>query len=519
MSIQFSAIPKSLLSEPISRFLNRELEHLYPGFSNQELIGLTQEIAEDWNQIKRANLVDLLRDQHASLTLTQKQQDNLLSLSGNDSFTLITGQQIHPFLGPAFVWAKVQTTILRAKALSDELQKKIVPVFWMASEDHDFEEISKIPFLGKEYIWSAEIGGPVGDLDTKGIAEILETMKVDFQNDARVLEFLNRFEGIYGAGISLSVATRLLVHRVFGEDGLLIVDPKDTRWKSQTKDIWLRELTTEPYEALTVQAELMKDSGLKLPITPRQTSMFYYGNNSRLRIDRVEEGSFQTSDAAFTWSQQDLEAEIKEHPEKFSANALLRPAYQQRILPNIMYIGGPAECIYWLQIPELIKTHKGSVPALELRTMMAFVPENTVKKIKDFQWDLSEWFQAEELLLKAYIEKEQGELALSHQIELLQTQYEFIRETLYKIKHPELKQIKKHQDEGIRMLKKAYNEFIDGGLESHLKPKINQIKQLKSTVFNEVAPLERKQFWMEWEFKRNGLPQLAKLEGPFLWIL
>ena len=79
MSIQFSAIPKSLLSEPISRFLNRELEHLYPGFSNQELIGLTQEIAEDWNQIKRANLVNVLKDQHTSLTLTQTQQDNLLS--------------------------------------------------------------------------------------------------------------------------------------------------------------------------------------------------------------------------------------------------------------------------------------------------------------------------------------------------------------------------------------------------------------------------------------------------------
>ena len=255
MSIQFSDIPVGLISNPISHLLQGQYINLYPRFGTDSINEVQKELAEAWGSEERNQLVSILKDQHKSLKLTSKQQANLLALESNDGFTVVTGQQIHPFLGPAFVWAKVKTTIIKAHELSEKLGKTVVPLFWMATEDHDFDEIARVPFLGKEYIWETPTGGPVGNLDTEGIGLILRKMQEDFQSDVRVIDFLKQFEGIYQKGITLSDASRLLIHRIFGEEGLLIVDPNQVEWKRQTKDIWLRELSENPHTALIEQSQ------------------------------------------------------------------------------------------------------------------------------------------------------------------------------------------------------------------------------------------------------------------------
>ncbi len=518
MSIEFSDIPAGLLSSPISHLLQGNYAKLYPRFGSDSINEAHKELAEAWGTEERNQLVLVLKQQLKSLTLTSKQQANLIALETNDGFTVVTGQQIHPFLGPAFVWAKVKTTILKARELSEKLGKTVVPIFWMATEDHDFDEIARVPFLGKEYIWETPSGGPVGNLDTEGIAHILLKMQEDFQSDVRVMDFLKQFEGIYQKGITLSDASRLLIHRIFGEEGLLIVDPNQVEWKRQTNDIWLRELSEEPHTALLEQSQLMKEVGLKPPITPRHTSMFYYGDGQRLRIDRTDSGSFQTANSAFAWTPEGLQLEINEFPERFSANALLRPAYQQRILPNLLYIGGPAECIYWLQVPALIRVHNGIVPALQLRLLMHLSMPAIEKKITAFSWPKEDWFLSENELLKKLMSQEYGNLSLTQQIPLLKAQFEQIWESLYQIKHPKLKEIKNEHEAVIRSLQHTADEFLKEGFDAHVAPKIKQLKTLKSTVFNEKSPQERTLFWMEWAFKLNGFPDVDKLQGPYLWL-
>ena len=139
MSIEFSDIPAGLLSSPISHLLQGNYAKLYPRFGSDSINEAHKELAEAWGTEERNQLVLVLKQQLKSLTLTSKQQANLIALETNDGFTVVTGQQIHPFLGPAFVWAKVKTTILKARELSEKLGKTVVPIFWMATEDHDFD--------------------------------------------------------------------------------------------------------------------------------------------------------------------------------------------------------------------------------------------------------------------------------------------------------------------------------------------------------------------------------------------
>ena len=518
MSFSFSAIPANLISQSLRQFLNGHFDSIYPTQTDNQVYQIQSELQSFWNTRERDLLHEVLVKQHQSVKLTPNQEFNIHALRDKNALTVTTGQQIHPFLGPAFVWAKVTSTILKSKELSSKLGVPVVPVFWMATEDHDFEEISSVPFLGKQYHWNVSHGGPVGNLDTEGVATIFEQMKIDFQHDEKVLDFLSQFEGIYGKGISLTEASRQLVQKLFGETGLLIVDPNEAIWKKHTQDIWLRELGEQPFEALSVQANKLKELGLKAPITPRQTSMFYYGNELRLRIDKKND-AFQTSGGEFSWDTEQLKEEIASFPERFSANALLRPAYQQRILPNLMYIGGPAECLYWLQVPDLIRVHKGVVPLLQLRVLMHLSAPSIEKKLLNFPWDKCDWFDTEDSLIERLMENEFGNLSLTQQIPKLKEQFESIWESLYQLKHPKLKEIKKEHQGVLKSLQNTHDDFLKDGFDTHIAPKVKQLKALKSSAFNEKSPLERNLFWMEWDFKLGGFPEIANWPDGYLWLV
>ena len=516
----FSDIPGDFLNAHAQGFLQGEFVDLYPRiFPEQNTLEIIQEYQAKWsNNEQRKVLAEVLKEQYRSIPLSEIQKEHLQYISNIDGFCVSTGQQIHPFLGPAFVWAKIQSTLNTARYLSHLSGKKVVPLFWMASEDHDFEEIKQVSFLGKNYEWKAQAGGPVGRLDTEGIADLLGKIQTDFQKDAQAIHFLSSLEGIYKKGRTLAESTRILIQLYFGDQGLLVIDPDDVRLKQSVVDVWLRELDSHSVDTLARQAEKMKKIGIKIPITPRQTGLFYMRDHFRLRILANSDNEFQTVDNEFRWNKDELKKEIQNHPDRFSPNALLRPVYQQRILPNLAYIGGPAECLYWLQVPTYIDWHEAIVPLLQLRLMMQLLPSGVMSKIQAFPWKIEHWFAEEELLVKDFLESEQGDLALTKNIQTLKEKMDRVRESLYEIKHPDLKSIKKLHEEHLRQLLKIQKEFLEHGMETHYAPKIKQIRQLKSRYFNKEKLTERAQFWIEWQFVLQGNPVIENINGPFLWL-
>lgn len=512
--------PPELLQSDLVRLLKGEYQSHYPRWQHEQSVDeIIQECHAQFQPELRQTLYHILSQQHRTLELSDLQKNHLESIKSESTFTVCTGQQIHPFLGPAFVWAKVATVIHNAQKLSHKTQKNIIPVFWMASEDHDFEEIREVKFLGKTYVWEVEpTGGPVGLLDTTGIVNLLQDMKRDFAHDQKVCDYLQRFDGIYGPGITLVQASRILLHQYFGEYGLLLIDPLDKDFKALVSDVFLKEVDGTSFNAFLETQNALKNSGFKIPINPRKTALFYYFQGKRLRIDQEGESTFKTSNNEVRWAQHELQIEIQECPHRFSPNALLRPAYQQRILPNIMYVGGPSECLYWLQVPQNILENSATVPLLDLRMMCNLIPKNAQSKIASFPWGIQDWYRSEEFLGRKLWEFEYGNLSLPKHIELLKIQFEGIWESLYQLKHPELKKIKKEHEEVLKKMRSLEKQLIDEGLEGYLAPKMKQLKQLKATIFNTVAPPERTQFWIEWEFKMGAIEVFSCPDTPFVHL-
>jgi bacillithiol biosynthesis cysteine-adding enzyme BshC len=315
----------------------------------------------------RSLLVDVLKEQYLDAgILDESVSDNIERLRSNSCYTITTGQQIGILLGPLYTTLK----IISAIRLSEELRKTysnhdFIPVFWMATEDHDVEEINHASVLGKNIQWNTDQKGPVGRFSNAGMENVLEELKELSGKSADANWLMDIYTKAYTLP-TLSLATRFLVHAILGNLGVLILDADDKRLKQEFAPTMSQDIT-EKNSFLAIENTRNKiEERYKTQVKGREINFFYMLDGYRERIIEVQ-GNFKTHDAEYSWNAVELNAEIKEFPERFSPNVVMRPLYQETILPNIAYIGGGAEIGYWLEFGEIFKHYQIPYPALILR--------------------------------------------------------------------------------------------------------------------------------------------------------
>jgi bacillithiol biosynthesis cysteine-adding enzyme BshC len=260
--------------------------------------------------------------------------------------------------------------IISAIRLAEELRKTytnhdFVPVFWMATEDHDVEEINHAFVLGKNIQWNTDQKGPVGRFSNAGMKGVLEELKELSGKSADANWLMDIYTKAYTLP-TLSLATRFLVHAILGNLGVLILDADDKRLKQEFAPTMSKDII-EKNSFLAIENTRNKiEERYKTQVKGREINFFYMLDGYRERIIEVQ-GNFKTHDAEYSWNAVELNAEIKEFPERFSPNVVMRPLYQETILPNIAYIGGGAEIGYWLEFGEIFKHYQIPYPALILR--------------------------------------------------------------------------------------------------------------------------------------------------------
>src|SRR5699024_1121789 len=149
-------------------------------------------------------------EQYKGLPIKAPVQENIESLKQANTFTVTTGHQLNIFTGPLYFIYKIITVINTSKVLAKEYPDcRFVPVYWMASEDHDFEEINHFNLFGKTYRWETSQKGPVGRFSTESIQAVLDDLP----------EKVPLFENAYQEGKTLAAATRHYVHELFGAEG------------------------------------------------------------------------------------------------------------------------------------------------------------------------------------------------------------------------------------------------------------------------------------------------------------
>ena len=304
--------------------------------------------------IDRELLVNRLNFQYQGLEVKKAVKKNIESLKLENSFTITTGHQLNLLSGPLFFHYKIQTVI----KVCEDLKKKysnhnFVPVFWMASEDHDFEEIDHCMIGNKKVQWSSKQQGAVGRFQTQGLDKVLKGIP----------EGGPELQKHY-VGKSLSEATRKLVDHWYGDQGLIILDSDDAELKTLFISTMEKELEESFVQAsIEETTEQLQDHHYGAQVNPREINLFYLTDKARSRIVKNKAG-FSEHEGKKSWSRKEILNELKEKPGNFSPNVVMRPLYQELILPNLAYVGGPAEIAYWLQLRKQFKEAEISFPLL-----------------------------------------------------------------------------------------------------------------------------------------------------------
>ncbi len=388
------------------------LKGFYAAFPSLENMA---SLSENYSLVNRETLVQSLQKQYDGFTVAKSTTENINLLKDKNTFTVTTGHQLNLATGPLFFVFKIITTINLAKQLKANYpNKNFVPVFWMASEDHDFEEINHFYLFGKKYEWQTEQQGGVGRFSTEGIQEVLKQLPEN-------IELLNKAY----AQPTLSKATRYLVNELFGNEGLVILDADDFELKREFASIAEQELFERKSEKVVLDtSEQLEKLDYKNQVHPREINLFYLTDSSRERII-FEDGIFKVLNTETAFSESEMKTELKNHPERFSPNVILRPVYQQQILPNLAYIGGPGELAYWFQLKGVFELYKIPFPIIMPRNFGLLLDQNTQHKLEKVGLNESQLFQSYEELKSAYLhEHSQIEPTIEEEVNEMRTVFE-----------------------------------------------------------------------------------------------
>lgn len=393
-----------------------QVRPFYGHYPNLENFELQLKDKAEFSTTHREALVAALSEQYQGIEHAPINQ--IKSLSDKKTFTVTTGHQLNIFSGPLYFIYKIVSTINLAKKLKETYPSyQFVPVYWMATEDHDFEEIAHFRLFGKDYEWEKEAKGAVGRLDTTGIEEII----------AQIGEMPEFFKQAYGKSQSLADATREYVNHLFGKEGLVIVDADHSKlkalFKEQTKADLLDNMSAE--KALLTTQEL-ESEGYKTQIYIRGINFFYLIDGLRERIEK--HGSiYRVVNTDLKFTAEELEAEIENYPDRFSPNVVLRPVYQEVILPNLAYLGGPSEVAYWLQLKGVFDAFSIPFPMIMPRSFALIGNQTVTKRLNKLGIEAEELFKDQQVLKNELVDRNSdNEIKLNAELALLQEAFDKI---------------------------------------------------------------------------------------------
>lgn len=377
----------------------------------------------------RKLLVEQLALQYERVAPNESIQKNIAKLNSEDTFTICTAHQPNIFTGHLYFIYKIIHAIKLADELKNELPEyDFVPVFFMGSEDADLEELNHIVIDGNKYEWNTKQKGAVG------------RMKIDNQLLQLIEELAGRL-GVekYGKSIiqlmrlcftknrSIEEATFLFVHHLFEDYGLLIFLPDNAAYKKEMQAIFEEDILQHTSSKIVNESSEKLSLHYKAQAYPREINLFYLKDELRNRIVPVDD-HFIVHDTDIVFSKEQMIQELKEHPERFSPNVILRGMMQEILLPDIAFIGGGGELAYWLQLKDLFANFKVPYPVLIVRNSFLIIEEKYLDLLNKLGLKEKDLFKGEEVLMNEIVERDSKSiLNLEKEKQQLDTIYQQIK--------------------------------------------------------------------------------------------
>lgn len=442
----------------------------------------------NYNPYHRKVVCDTLEEQYKKAGISDtavEQQIDLLRKP--NTFTVTTGHQLSVYSGPLFFVYKILHTVKLSQLLKKQYPTQdFIPLFWMASEDHDFEEIRKLNTFHQAFSWESNQKGPVGRFNLEDFQSFKEELADRFENDASVQELITKY---YQSTDELSTATLKLVHDILDNYNFLTLDADHKSLKDLFSPILEQELLSQfSSKAVEHQNGKLEAIGFKQQVTPRAINLFYIEKGRRDRIIAITEDTFEIDNVAF--SKTALLEKLKHNPECFSPNVVLRPVYQEFILPNLCYVGGGGEMTYWLQLKGVFDEIELTYPLIQVRNSVQILDKSILKKLKKLGLNEIDLFRDIHQLKKEFvIEQDESELDFSEIDEL--------GECLAK----ELESLITTVDQGLSGYGKSETVKLNKQLEGIKSKLIRHQKKKFDNAMNQIDSLFEK------AFPNNGLQE------------
>jgi len=439
----------------------------------------------------RSVLHAVLTEQYQDLSKTEAVNKNIDALKEAKTFTVTTGHQLNIFTGPLYFIYKIVTVINACKTLKQAYPEyTFVPVYWMASEDHDYEEINHFHFEGKKLEWKTEQTGAVGHFDPNGLLKLAKQLP----------QGANFFEKAYSEK-TLANAVRSYVNHLFGSEGIVVVDADHPELKKQFVHVMEEDLFQNGPEQLVLKStSALTDLGYKTQVNPRPINFFYMDEGLRERIEKTDQG-FEVLNTDLVFDADQLRGLIKNQPEKLSPNVILRPLYQETILPNLAYVGGPSEAIYWLQLKEVFDHFETAFPLLMPRNCSLIIPESASKKWLKTGLAQKDIFLSSESAFEKWVKaNSKNELSFKGEIKEYQSLGEDLKTKASQVDQTLLQHLDAIHQSFKNKLEKAEKKLLRAEKRLH-SDRLNQIQAVKEALFPSGSLQERRENFLNFYLK------------------
>jgi bacillithiol synthase len=486
-----------------------------------DFAGLERALAElDRRSYPRRELASYLRSQYAELQETERVRQQIDALESG-AHAVVTAHQLNLFGGPLYWLYKAAAILHLARDMEARFAgRRIVPVFWLGSEDHDFAEINHFTLFGNTLRWDRDARGCTGDLDLAGLDTVEEELAGLVGSGPHAASLMALFREAYRQPGTLAEAQIRLLHALFGSEGLLVVHADDPALRRVFVPVAEQELRESLVSRSLDDSLAVLATNWHVQAAPREINLFYRAPGLRERIDRREDG-FALADSGRTFEEHELLKQLRDEPHCISPNVLLRPLQQQGILPAAAFVGGGSELAYWLPLKPLFEACDIFMPVVLLRPSALWIDAASASKLEQWGFEPAQLFEEEEQLVKEWVNRQEAQdLSLEPEREAITELYRGLAERVQVLDASLVGKVEAERAAHIQQLEKLEQRLVRAAKNKH-EVSLNQFRKVIQRFFPDRGLQERRDhFGMLWlrhgpEFIRVLIQTLDPLEGKF----
>lgn len=417
-SVNFSDIPgqSKLFLQYQSNPLSLRKYYSSAVASHTDVAARVDEVLEA-HTVDRNELANILAEQNRRFSAGTKTFEHIELLRQKKTVAILTGQQTGLLTGPLYTIYKALSALKMAECLRNR-GIDAVPVFWAATEDHDFEEISRAYILGAggeeiaiELTAADEAGGrPVGGIDLPAsFASEVKRLLAALPDNEFTDEFRERVEAIWTPGHSIGDAFCTHLQSLSRDYGLIVVDPLDARLKKLAAPVFAKAIgaVDEIVPAIVDRSKELESDGYhaQVLVTPDYFPLFYHSDDGVRRSVRKSGQAYRITGTNLELTKAELYEGAIGNPERFSPGVMLRPVVQDYLFPTICYFGGGAEIAYFAQNSEVYRLLERPVTPILHRQSFTIIESKHARTLEKYDLRFADIFGGLDELLPRIVEK------------------------------------------------------------------------------------------------------------------